>query len=74
MMSCFSVAIMQKIIAHRMDITAREKEDQARLNDSDNTINDDYDDSTHPYAEEDDDFTNDEEYAIDTLKEIQNQK
>lgn len=74
MMSCFSVAIMQKIIAHRMDITAREKEEQARLNDSDNTIDEDYDDSTHPYAEEDDDFTNDEEYAIDTLKEIQNQK
>jgi hypothetical protein len=70
MMACLSVTIMQKIIARRMEITARQKAEAAAIN---STVaeeeNDDEDIDNHM----EESLCEDEDYAIDTLKKIQNQ-
>ncbi|MBQ5815558.1 MAG: FtsW/RodA/SpoVE family cell cycle protein, partial [Flavobacteriales bacterium] len=68
MMACLSVTIMQKIIARRMEITARQKAEAAAINSTDE-VNDDEDIDNHM----EESLYEDEDYAIDTLKKIQNQ-
>ena len=70
MMACLSVTIMQKIIARRMDITARQKAEQKHLN---TTTTDDNDDNTVVDNQDEEPLYETEDYAIDTLKKIQNQ-